>query len=80
MAYLSPARSLSYLQLGIVSICRTVTNTIVATKTTYHVQGIPAHASLDDIEVIISKALGEDAIKLDPTIHSLGSTDHLILV
>ncbi|KAL6896361.1 hypothetical protein GGI43DRAFT_385900 [Trichoderma evansii] len=46
---------------------------MAATKTTYRVQGIPTNASFDDIKIIISKALGEDVIKLGPTIHSLGS-------
>ncbi|EHK43092.1 hypothetical protein TRIATDRAFT_33444 [Trichoderma atroviride IMI 206040] len=43
------------------------------TKTTYRVQGIPVDASPDDIKMIISQALGEDASRLDPTIHSLAS-------
>ncbi|PON19965.1 hypothetical protein TGAM01_v211171 [Trichoderma gamsii] len=49
---------------------------MATTKTTYRVQGIPANASPDDIKTIISKALGEDGIKADPTIHSLGSNPY----
>lgn len=46
---------------------------MATTKTTYRVQGLPANASHNDIKAIISKALGENELKLDPTIHSLGS-------
>ncbi|KAL7931345.1 hypothetical protein V8C35DRAFT_323772 [Trichoderma chlorosporum] len=39
----------------------------------YRVQGIPADVSTEDIKEIISKAFGDNEIKPDPTIHSLGS-------
>lgn len=42
-------------------------------KITYRVQGLPVDASTNDIKIIISQALGEDASSLDPTIHSLAS-------